>query len=169
MTDAKDLWWRCGLVGAAVMALGCSPPEPGDEDGGEGPAGPRRPATPWFRNGSHPGADDGGHRGAAAPARRAESRSEAPLLVFTPAQLPDETIEGVLLVVGGELTATTGQLRGVEEEKVEEIDGSSRSSRRRARAAAADPPRCAVDGARAGGDAARPRDGDGRGARDLRL
>jgi len=123
MMDAKDLWWRCGVIGAAVWVLGCSPPGSGDEDGGEGSSGSVTTGEIGFRGGGiaeAPTTED-----IAAPLRLrvgVESRTEIPLLVFTPAQLPDETIDGVLLVVGGELTANAGLLRGVEEEKVEEID-----------------------------------------------
>lgn len=119
MKDAKDRW-RLGVYGAAALVLACSPPEPGDEDGGEGAS---ETTEPWFRGGV---AEAPEQEDIAAPLRLRvgeESRAKMPLLVFSPAQLPDETIEGVLLVVGGELTAESGQLRGVEETQVEEIDG----------------------------------------------
>jgi hypothetical protein len=119
MTDAKDRW-RLGLCGAAAVVLACSPPEPGDEDGGEGSS---ETTDPGFRNGIAAAPEQ---QDLAAPLRLRvgeEPRVKAPLLVFTPARLPDETIEGVLLVVGGELTAESGQLGGIEEEKLEEIDG----------------------------------------------
>lgn len=101
------------------MVLGCGSHEPGDEGGSEG------------------GTTDVALRGevAAAPVHEdiaaplglrvgAESRTEIPLIVFSPAQLSDESSDGVLLVIGGELTAKSGWLRGVEEASVEEVDGT---------------------------------------------
>ncbi|MBL9105413.1 MAG: hypothetical protein JNL82_31035 [Myxococcales bacterium] len=50
-------------------------------------------------------------------------RQGVPLLVFTPVRLADEEGDGVLLVVGGELTIEGGWLRGIDELAVEEVDG----------------------------------------------
>jgi len=85
MTNAKERW-RLGVIGAAALVLACSPPEPGDEDGGEGSSGT---GGPEFRGGvaevPAPAEDDegpaSGPAAGPAPAGPAVLLGEGPLFV----------------------------------------------------------------------------------------